>query len=59
MMASQDATDRLQRMIDDLRRVREHCEPKSNQNPLHLHCSNAVSALKWIIENSATESRAD
>jgi len=45
-------------MIDDLRRMREQCEPKSNQNPRHLRYSNAVSALKWIIENVATESRA-
>ena len=53
-MATQDETERLQRMIDDLRRMREHCEPESNQNPMYLHYSNAVSALKWIIENSAT-----
>jgi signal transduction histidine kinase len=58
-MASQDETERLQRMIDDLRRMREHCEPKSNQNPVYLRYSNAVSAMKWIIENSGTESRAD
>ena len=57
-MASQDETDRLKRMIDNLRRMREHCEPKSNQNPVYLHYSNAVSALKWIIEDLASDSHA-
>ena len=33
VMAATDETERLQGMIDDLRRMREHCEPKSNQNP--------------------------
>ena len=44
-------------MIDDLRRMREHCEPKSNQNPLYLRYSNAVSVLKWIIEDLASDSQ--
>jgi hypothetical protein len=52
-MPAKYETERLQRMIDDSRRMREHCEPKSNQNPLYLHYSNAVSALR-IIEHSAT-----
>jgi hypothetical protein len=38
-------------MIDDLRRLRNKCEPKSNQNPRYLRYSNAVSALLWIIED--------
>lgn len=56
---------RLQQMIDELRRMRERCEPKSNQNPRYLRYSNAVSALRWIIDgwrwnghlNEGTESR--
>jgi hypothetical protein len=46
---------RLQQMIDDVRRMRERCEPKSNQNPRYLRCSNAVSALRWIIDDLAKE----
>ncbi len=41
-----DKVRELERMIDDLRRQREICEPKSNQNPRYLHYSNAVSALR-------------
>ena len=47
--------DELQRMIDALRRQREDCEPKSNENPRYLRYSNAVSALKWIIEDHRDE----
>jgi hypothetical protein len=43
--------ERLRQMIDDLRRLRNKCEPKSNQNPRYLRYSNAVSALLWIIED--------
>ena len=39
--------DRLQGMIDELRRLRNSCEPKSNQNPRYLRYTNAVSALLW------------
>lgn len=46
---------RLQQMIDELRRMRERCEPKSNQNPRYLRYSNAVSALLWIIDDLARE----
>lgn len=46
---------RLQQMIDELRRMRERCEPKSNQNPRYLRYSNAVSALRWVIEDLAKE----
>jgi len=35
-------------MIDELRRIRERCEPKSNQNPRYLRYSNAVSALLCV-----------
>ena len=41
--------ERLQRMIEDLRHLRNSCEPKSNQNPRYLRYSNAVSNLLWII----------
>ncbi|MFI9388944.1 hypothetical protein [Kutzneria sp. NPDC052558] len=48
-------TDRLREMIDELRRMREQCEPKSNQNPRYLRYSNAVSALRWLIDDLTTE----
>jgi hypothetical protein len=47
--------DRLQQMIDELRRMRERCEPKSNQNPRYHRYSSAVSSLLWIIDDLATE----
>jgi hypothetical protein len=47
--------DRLQGMIDELRRQRNSCEPKSNQNPRYLRYSNAVSALQWIIDDLLAE----
>ncbi|GAA0962587.1 hypothetical protein [Virgisporangium aurantiacum] len=46
---------RLAQMIDEIRRMRERCEPKSNQNPRYLRYSNAVSALRWIIDDLAKE----
>jgi hypothetical protein len=46
---------RLQQMIDDLRRMRDKCEPKSNQNPRYLRYSNAVSAMRWILDDLAME----
>ncbi|MEU8118694.1 hypothetical protein AB0C21_08280 [Spirillospora sp. NPDC049024] len=47
--------ERLQSMIDELRRMREECEPRSNQNPRYLRYSNAVSALRWILDDLAKE----
>jgi hypothetical protein len=47
--------DRLQAMIDELRRQRNSCEPKNNQNPRYLRYSNAVSALLWIINDLQAE----
>jgi hypothetical protein len=47
--------DRLQAMIDELRRLRNKCELKSNQNPRYLRYSNAVSALLWIIDDLQAE----
>lgn len=42
-------------MIDELRQMREQCEPKSNQNPRYLRYSNAVTSLRWIINDLAKE----
>ncbi len=42
---------RLQDMIEELRRQRNECEPKSNQNPRYLRYSNAVSALLWLVDD--------
>ncbi|MGW1453309.1 hypothetical protein ACWCO3_34575 [Micromonospora sp. NPDC002411] len=47
--------DRLRQIVEELRRMREQCEPKSNQNPRYLRYSNAVSALLWIIDDLAKE----
>jgi hypothetical protein len=47
--------ERLHGMIGELRRMRNHCEPKSNQNPRYLRYSNAVSALRWIIDDLARQ----
>ncbi|ASR56482.1 hypothetical protein CBP52_16815 [Cellulomonas sp. PSBB021] len=48
----------LERMVDALRRQRNDCEPKSNQNPRYLRYSNAVSALLWLIEDLRAEETA-
>ena len=45
----------LERMVDALRRQRNDCEPKSNQNPRYLRYSNAVSALLWLIDDLRAE----
>lgn len=45
---------RLQQMIDELRQMRERCEPKSNHNPRCLHYSNSVSALRWLVDDLAS-----
>lgn len=46
---------KLQAMIDELRRQRESCEPKSNTNPRYLKYSNAVSNLLWLVEDLTGE----
>lgn len=48
-VTSMDETAAMQRMIDDLRTMRNSCEPKSNENPRYLHYSTAISNLKWLI----------
>jgi hypothetical protein len=47
----------LERMIADLRSLRNGCEPKTNTNPRYLRYSNAVSALLWIIEDLRAEEK--
>lgn len=39
---------RMRAMIEELRAMRNRCEPKSNANPRYLRFSNAISALKWL-----------
>lgn len=46
---------RLRDMVDELRRQRNSCEPKSNQNARYLRYSTAVSSLNWIIDDLAAE----
>lgn len=50
-----DEVRELEQMIDALRRQREGCVPKSNQNQRYLRYSNAVSAMRWIIEDIRRE----
>lgn len=50
-----DKVRELEQMIEALRRQREGCQPKSNQNPRYLRYSNAVSALRWIIDDLRQE----
>jgi len=47
--------EELERMIDSLRRQRDSCEPKSNTNPRYLRYSNAISNLKWLIDDLREE----
>jgi hypothetical protein len=47
--------ERLRQMIEQIRVIRNRCEPKSNQNPRYLRLSNAVSAPLWIIEDLQRE----
>jgi hypothetical protein len=55
MLSTVTDQERLQQMIDELRRMRNGCEPKSNENPRYLRYSNAVSALQWIIDDLEKE----
>ena len=45
----------LRQMIDDLRRQRNQCEPKSNQNPRYLRYSNAISNMLWLVADIESE----
>jgi len=51
---SQDE-QRLNEMVDQLRSMREQCEPKSNQNRRYHRYSSAVSSLLWIIDDVTRE----
>ncbi len=42
---------RLESMIEELRRLRDDCEPKSNQKTRYHRYSSAVSALLWLVED--------
>jgi hypothetical protein len=53
-----DKVRELEQMIEALRRQRESCQPKSNQNPRYLRYSNAVSAMRWIIDDIRREDSA-
>ena len=44
-----DDVNAMRQMIDELRRQRNQCEPKSNQNPRYLRYSNAISHLLWLV----------
>jgi hypothetical protein len=48
-------TELLERMVEDLRRVRDTCEPKANTNPRYLRLSNAVSNINWVIDDLRAE----
>ena len=45
----------LERMVEDLRRIRNKCEPKANTNPRYLHLSNAVSNINRAIDDLRAE----
>jgi len=42
-------------LLGCLEHQRESCEPKLNRNPRYLRYSNAVSALRWIIDDLRRE----
>lgn len=50
-----DDREKLLRMVDDLRRIREKCEPKNNSNPRYHRLSLAVSSIKWVLDDLAAE----
>jgi hypothetical protein len=47
--------EQLQGIIDDLRRLRTSCEPKSKPEPRYLRYSTAVSNLLWILSDLQAE----
>ena len=46
---SMDDVAKLEQMIDELRRQREHCQPKTPANTRYHRYSMAVSALRWLV----------
>lgn len=57
-VTTDQTVDRLRRMIEEIRTLRNACEPKSNTNPRYLRYSNAVSALRWITDDIITDEAA-
>jgi hypothetical protein len=51
--------ERLRGMVEELRRQRNRCEPKSPQNTRYLKYSTAVSAINWVITDLQTEEELD
>jgi hypothetical protein len=47
--------ERLRRMIEDIRSLRDKCEPKNNQNPRYHRYSLAVSSLLWVVSDLQAE----
>ncbi|GAA2760073.1 hypothetical protein [Actinopolymorpha rutila] len=47
--------ERLQRMVADLRAMRDQCEPKSREDQRYFHFSNAASQLLWLIGDLQAE----
>ena len=47
--------ERLERMIEELRSLRNKCEPKTRENPRYHAYSRAVSALREIIADLTAE----
>jgi hypothetical protein len=56
MTSNDQDVARLRAMIDELRRIRESCEPKVNTNPRYHALSAAVSQLnRAIVDIEANE----
>lgn len=52
-----DEVAKLEQMIDELRRQREQCHPKTPENTRYHRYSMAVSALRWLVEDLHQEAR--
>jgi phosphatidylethanolamine-binding protein (PEBP) family uncharacterized protein len=50
-----DDVSRLEQMIDELRRQRGSCHPKTPANTRYHRYSMAVSALRWLVEDLRAE----
>jgi hypothetical protein len=56
MTGHQDDIARLERIIEDVRRIRDRtCEPKANSNPRYHALSSAVSQLSRAIQDLRAE----
>jgi hypothetical protein len=45
----------LQRMVDDLRSLRNKCEPKEPGNKRYNSYSRAISSINWVISDLQAE----